>query len=230
MATKSLYLKDALAGTSDHLSLQDGGTPPGDATTTTSWDLDKVAPTVYCEMDSQAEQPSSSFGATAQPNGTINTTNGDCFRTENTLSGSWASGTWTLAFPVVAVVDGGQDGRIRIRLHRGTNQDGSGATEITSAGQDGSVVTDLDATPQTSTVSFNPGAITMTAEYLFVEVAWEITGAASKNNSDVFLRVGSAAVITTSDWTAGGQTYERRGGSNRQLRTGGAVSQDPSGC
>jgi len=204
---KTLYLKNAAASGSTFLSLQDGGSAPSTATTGTGW---VVARTItsgqWSNMYAGVERAVSTFSTTPMPNGTLDNTNGNGFRTEGTLNGIFAAGTWTFAFPVIAVTKGTtQDGRICIRLHRGTNATGSGATQITSAAQVGSAVTDLTtAAAQTSTVSFNPGAITLTNEYLFVEVAWEITGVGDNTGSDVDLRVGTAAAITT---TAFGAIY-----------------------
>lgn len=202
MAAKTFYLLDALAG--NYMALQDGGSAPGTATTGTGWTVAKTAATVYSRMDAQTERAASTFGATAQPDGAPDNTLGDCFRTSTTLNGSFASANWSLAFPVIAVSSGGdQDGAIRVRLWRSANADGSGAVEMTAGASQGTGVLNLaTSAEQVSTVTVNPGAETLTNEYLFVQVAWVITGAGGATTRDVLLRVGSTAVITTSDFTS----------------------------
>jgi hypothetical protein len=119
-------------------------------------------------------------------------TTGDGFRTTSTYTGNFAAAAWTFNFVVVGVTQAATaDGRVVYRLFRGANADGSGATQITSAQQQASVVTDLTTTAQTSTHSLSPGAITVTNEYLFVQVAWLRTGAGGHTTTDVIFRWGN---------------------------------------
>lgn len=192
MASKVFYIKNATAGGGGaHGSLQDGGTPPSTATTATGWTSAKIASGNYSLMLYGTERASGTFGTTAQP-ASAPTTN-DCWRSENKLSGTFDSGTWNFTVSVIAVSAGGaQDGRIRIRAWRSPNADGSGAVEITAGAVQGSIVTNLaTATAQHSTGSFSPGAITLDEEYLFLQAAWEITGAGSSNSQDVLIRTDS---------------------------------------
>lgn len=96
---------------------------------------------------------------------------------------------------------------MRCRLFRGPNQDGSSATEITSAQQQGGLVSDLATTvTQVSTATFNPGAFSITNEYIFIEIAWERTGAGGMTTSDVNARIGNGSGtgsrVVTADFTA----------------------------
>lgn len=185
------------------MDLQDGGTAPGTATTGTGWTVAKIAADRYARMDSQTERASGSFGTVAQPDGAPDNTLGDSFRSPVTLNGDFAAANWDFQFPVIAVSSGGdQDGAMRFRLWRSANADGSGATEITSATQQGATVTNLTtAAQQISSLLFNPGAFTLTNEYLFVQLAWRITGAGGANTRDVLLRIGTDARVITSDFT-----------------------------
>lgn len=205
MATKTFYLLNALASGSNHMDLQDGGTAPGTATTGTGWTVAKIAADRYARMDSQTERASGSFGTVAQPDGAPDNTLGDCFRTPQ-LNGDFAAGNWDFQFPVMAVSSGGdQDGAIRFRLWKSANADGSGATEVTAATQQCSTVTNLTTSAeQISSLLFNPGAVSVANQYLFVQLAWRITGAGTR---DVLLRIGSSARILTTDFTAGGTTF-----------------------
>jgi hypothetical protein len=127
------------------------------------------------------ERSSASFGGTAQPSGAPDNTLGDCFRTQNPLSGTFIAGVWVFLFTLRAVsAAGGQDGRIRVRVWKSANANGSGATEITSGTSPLSSVTDLAVgVDQNSTGGVTLPQITLNSEYLFFQVAWEITGAAS---------------------------------------------------
>jgi len=143
----------------------------------------------------QTEQAASTFVDTNPPDGSIDTTNGDCLRSTNTYSGDFASGDWNVHFSCRGNTGGGQqDGRMRCRLFRGSNADGSSATEITGAQQQGGLVTDLLTTvTQTSTATFNPGAFSVSNEYIFVQLAWERTGADQMSGHDVNMRVGNSS-------------------------------------
>jgi hypothetical protein len=143
-------------------------------------------------MDAGTTVPSANFTSTTPPDGTLDGTTGDGFRTTSTYTGNFAAAAWTFNFVVVGVTQAATaDGRVVYRLFRGANADGSGATQITSAQQQASVVTDLTTTAQTSTHSLSPGAITVTNEYLFVQVAWLRTGAGGHTTTDVIFRWGN---------------------------------------
>lgn len=159
------------------------------------------------------ERAASTFTATTDPDGSLDATNFDAFRTTNAYNGSFAAGTWSFHFVVVSVTSTtGQDGRIRFRLIK-ADADGANATEITAGQQQASLITDVAATDEDSTLDFDPGAFSITNQYLFIEVAWERTGAATMANADVNWRTGSATTtgtrITSADFTVAGTTPER---------------------
>jgi hypothetical protein len=165
------YLKNAVAGSSNHGSLQDGGTAPTTATTTTGWDFSGLDAGNFALMDFGLERTSGSFSGTT-PSTAPDNSFGDCFRSESPYTGSFASGTWTLTVPMVADSGAGGDLLILARLWKSANPGGSGATEITSGWVSGTAVTNLQTgTPQSSVVTISGiGAVTMTNEYLFVQV------------------------------------------------------------
>jgi hypothetical protein len=172
-------------------------------TSVNGWTVAKLAPTVRALMQAGSKLASGAFGATDQPSG--GPTGQDSFRTENTYAGSFAAGTWDVAVPVIAVVAGGaQDGRIKFRIYRSANADGSSAVEITNGIQSASAVTNLaTATPQTSSVvTASMAAATLTNEYIFLVIAWEITGAGGNNSADVLIREGSGSRVVTPNFTA----------------------------
>ncbi len=156
------------------------------------------------------ERAATTFTDTTQPDGSLDTTLKDAFRSQTAYTGTFAAGNWTFAFNVCAVTSAtGQDGRIRFRLFK-ADADGSNATEITSTQQQASAITNLAASPGSdSSLTFNPGEFTISNQYLFVQLAWERTGAASMSAADVNWRTGQSVSlgtrITTSVLSFGGQ-------------------------
>ena len=64
-------------------------------------------------------------------------------------------------------------------------------------------MTNLDTTgDQTSSLTLNPGAITLDREYLFFSYGWKITGQANNNNADVLFRTGISSSVATTDFTS----------------------------
>lgn len=207
MATKIYYGTNTLVGTPEFQELNE--TSPGAGATSSpnvGWTVGKLAAPQYAELDAGIERMASSFqGSPTLPDGSINTGAGlgDCFRTAASLRGVFANANWVFVLGVIAVDAGGrQDGRARFRLHKGPNADGTGATAIDGSDRVGSVVTNLDTTAQSSALTFNPGALTFDDEYLFVEVAWEITGAGGANAADVICRWGDTGTrLLTANFT-----------------------------
>lgn len=200
---KTFYLTDALASGANHMVLQDGGSAPATARITTGWIAGTTAPTVYARLDSQTERTAASQGATVQPDGNPDNTLGDCFRTSATITGSFASGNWTYSFPVQGETrsTSTHDGKLRVRLYRSTSATGASPTEIGSAQVTTAYANLANSAAQTVTVTFNPGAISLTAEYLFFQIAHQLDGVGNNAGSDTHLTVGTDSKITTSAFT-----------------------------
>lgn len=206
MATRVCYLIDSAAAGSSHGSLQIGGSAPATATTATEWIVNKNAAPRYALM--VYGNNVASWSTTALPD-TAPTVD-DCFRTntggganDGKLTGTFTSGNWTVSVPVIAVTSGGdQDGRIRVRVWRSANANGSSATEMTNGATQLSIVTNLTTgAAQTSSGSVAVTQnLTLTDEYVFVQLAWEITGAGGANGRDVLIRVGSTSSVTTTNF------------------------------
>ena len=205
MAAKVFYLKDALASGSNHLSLQDGGSPPSQVRISTGWVVGTLAATRYARMDSQTERASSAHLTTPiQPDGAPDNTLGDCFRSENTINGTFANANWSLSFQVEGETrsTSTHDGILRIRIWKSANADGSSPTELTGATITTTQYVNLaNSAFQTITATWSPGAvITLTNEYLFIQIAHQLDGAGSNANSDTHLVVGSSNTVTTSNF------------------------------
>jgi hypothetical protein len=144
------------------------------------------------------------------PDGTLDTTNKDAMRSPTALTGSFASANWSFQFAVRSPTQGGAaDGRIRYRIIKAA-ADGTSATEITAGQQQASLLTDVgNAADANSTATFNPGAFSVTNQYVFIQIAWERTGAGGMTTTNIRLRTGSAATptgtsILTADFTPSG--------------------------
>lgn len=174
------------------------------------WTVAKLAAAQSADWARGLKQASSAFsanGTTPKPTALITTLNSQALKTPAALSGVFAATAWTLTFALRASVVSAQAGRIRMRVYRSVNADGTGATEITSATQIGTTSAVLSTSADvTSTVTWSPGALTLNAEYLFFTLAWEVTTAGGSNTADVLLRTGQAAAgtrIVTPDFTVG---------------------------
>ena len=197
MAALTLYIKDALASGSSHGSLQDGGTPPSTANTGTGWKQAKTAATAYFLMHYATSASTTSQTSPALPS-TGPTTN-DCWRTENTYTGTILAGTWNLALSIIATT-AGAIGTFDFRVWKGSNATGSGAVEITSGIVTGSGPVTLSiSTASNITASFTTGANTQFSnEYIFFQIAWKETTTGSSTTDNGLIRTDSTnSKVTT---------------------------------
>ena len=153
--------------------LQMGGTPPADATIVTGWDVTGLAAGQYARMAYGVTRATGTFSGTVQPSGLPDNTLKDAWRTEATVNGSVAAGTWRPSLMLIAVAGDGADVRLRFRLWRSVNADGSAATEVGGGAIVGHTITGLTGTQQVSAGRVALGAVTLTNEYLFAQVALE---------------------------------------------------------
>jgi len=195
-AAVTFYLLDSLASSSNHYSLQEGGAPPTTATTGTGWTVGTTASLNYARMSAGVERAAGTFGSTQQPNGGPDNTLGDCWRSD-LLNITIPGGQWHVDIPVIAVSSGGDiAGSMFVRLWRSANADGSSATEITAGSQVTNNASNLTtSTPQILTKVFTLGDVTLTNEYLFMQIAWAILTAGGAADRDVLIRVGQEAWI-----------------------------------
>lgn len=193
MAAKTWYLTNASVSVGSDMSETDPGTEAY-RSPVTGWVV-STGSTNTSAWFNDTERAATTFADTTPPSGTLDTTNGDFWISDQTYSGDFASGNWNVHFACQANTNGGaQDGNMLCRLFRSANADGSSATEITGAAQSGGAVTNLAAgTTQVSTATFNPGAFTVTNEYLIVQIAWQRTGAGGMTNADVNARIGNGS-------------------------------------
>jgi Concanavalin A-like lectin/glucanases superfamily len=158
------------------------------------WTVAKIATVNASDFDAATKQASGTFAAASgKPAALITSALANALKTPAALNGSFANTSWAFTFAVRAGTLSAQAGRIRMRVYRSVNADGSGATEITGATQVGTTSTVLSTTADVTTVvTWSPGAtINLANEYLFFVLAWEITTQAGSNSADVLLRTGS---------------------------------------
>lgn len=208
MAAKTFYWKDAVpTGATLHRSLQDGGVAPTAATTTTGWNAGTNVLGQSCIQNggSEVSRTSGSWGATLQPSAAPSQTVGDCWRSENTLTGVFANTNWTFNFGIRSVT-AAYVGRLKlaVRVWRSSNANGSGAVELTS-GRVASAATSANlSTSADTTVSWTwspGGTMTLNGEYLFVQVGIEITSAGGGTTQDIDFRVASTYTLVTPNFS-----------------------------
>jgi hypothetical protein len=229
MAALRFYLKDAAASGSNFLSLQEGGTPPADATTSTGWTVGTAANNFSSLMEAGVERAEVTFTSGFLPNGIALPSNalGDCFRSESPLLGLASAGNWSVIVPVIAVTSGGdQDLSLGTVIWKGTAADGSNAVKISGQGSVIGVNDLTTADPQTfNGTGFTINAAVFSNEYLFVQIAIGSRGGGGAADRDVFLRVGSGAYVETSEFitpppTAIMPTYQAQQVSRRYRPVG----------
>ena len=110
------------------------------------------------------------------------------YRTSATLNQIFNAGNWVLSFAVHANTYFAQKGYVKFRLWRSTNADGSGATQITDGWKASSLIGfTAGGVNVTGSATWDAiGIVTLTDEYLFVEVEWYATVSGGNNGAVVY--------------------------------------------
>ena len=201
MATKTLYFKNAApSGASTSLSLQDGGTAPTGAITTTGWTVGTRAVGQTSAMLAGTKRLATTFTA---PDSIPSFTATSSWRSENALAGTFTNANWSFAFRFrAAVLSSAQSVAAKFRVWKSANADGSGATELTSGVQTASATGVLSAgATSSSSFSWSPGAVlSFLNEYLWIQCELSIAIAGTNASADAMFYVDSSGVVTTSDF------------------------------
>ena len=195
MPDNSYFLRDVAVNGFGSLAETD----PGASTMGTGWVVAKLAAGNFSKLLYGTERASGTFSTTDALTTPAAPASGDSWRTENTISGIYANANWTLTFRVRAVTAASsQTGRVKCRIWRSVNADGTSATQITSSILTGSTTAALSTSADaTSTVTFTPGGtVTLNNEYLFIQCEWEIVGVSGNNSGDVDFRASASTVAT----------------------------------
>lgn len=200
MAAKTLYLKSA-KDAQGWASMSE--TAQAAATTGHGWTVSTGA-TNHSALQAGVERAAITFLTTLDPDGFLdNVINFDAFRSENAYTGDFANANWEFHGVVRAVTNGGaQDGRVRFRLFK-ADADGTNATEIGSGQRQCAAVANVSTSADfDSNLTFNPGAFSISNQYIFLEIAWERTGAGGMTSADILFRTGSSSSAGTRVVTA----------------------------
>jgi hypothetical protein len=172
-------------------------TQPATSTSTTGWTVGTDVANQYSRMSYNQKLPATNFSALVQPLGTLVGTAGhfaeDAWRLSAATTGNFSAGTWYSSLSVIAVTNAsGQSGRARWRLWRSSRVSGGASVELTQGHMIGSVVTNLLTTvAQSSSASTQIGAFSLNNEFLFAQLAWQTTTAATNAGADVLIRLGA---------------------------------------
>src|SRR5262245_10561830 len=176
------------------------------ASRTDGWTVAKIAAANAADFRAGTKQASGTFvSASSRPS--LFSPMSNAFKIPAALFGTFAATDWVFTFAVRAGTASSQRGRMRMEVYRSANADGSSATKLTSAIVVGTTTAAALSTTadQTTTLTWSPGTtITLSGEYLFFAVAWEITTASGSNNGDVLIRTGQSAGgsrLVTPDFT-----------------------------
>lgn len=167
------------------------------------WTVGKKGASEKAEYRPDLWQPNASFISSAPSAFT-----GYGYRIANLLSGEFSAGNWVLAFKVKCNSYYAQQGKVSIRLWKGTDANGSNAVLLTSGwvDQSGTIVFTAANQDQTGSVTAALGAVTFAAEYLFLEVLWTCTLSGGNNSATVAWvhNEGAAESLSTPAFTPPG--------------------------
>lgn len=169
-------------------------TPPASTTTGTGWNMSKTAINNYAPLTYGTEN--ATFTTTVEPQGaTLNVS--ECI-VAGPFEGQFVAGSWNFQMSLQAVtIADGQAGRVRFRMWVGSNPVGTGAQLISATTFETNIVAfATTGTPQITAVTASGLPIVrLDDQYLFFELAWQITNAAGKNNADADIDVGTTTWI-----------------------------------
>jgi hypothetical protein len=183
MTAKTYYFAwSTFVTTYNFLVAQDGGTPPG------SGKFHWYKPPVTAKfarlatrhnVDAGGSNPVSTTSAEPDvetgPANAWYSTSADCCRTSSTILGGFAAGTWSFKLLLAQFdVAASRNVRVRIRVWRSANANGTSAVELTSSVLVGSTAALVNSSLLKSEISWNAPGISLTNEYLFFQFGFEV--------------------------------------------------------
>jgi hypothetical protein len=175
--------------------LQDGGSAPANQTMAGGWTVGTTVAARFSEFLFGTKRATGTFGTTALPSGVTTTATDEFGGSGGWYAGSYPAGNWTIAISVIgstATMSG--TGNLRCRVWAisdptGFGYDGIKARELTTSTLALSSASNLTtAAAQNTTVTWAAPAITLFGEYLFFQLAWDITVASAGGTAGVVLR------------------------------------------
>lgn len=220
---KKFWLVDSVpTGATAHRTLLDRehGNMPTPAMTGTGWVAGNKAAgqSVLQHGGAMVALADGGWGTTLQPNAGPSATLGDGWRSDTTINGTFANSDWHFWFGLLGATTGNSyTGRVKlaVRLWRGTDANGVGATEIT-AGRVASSATTATISYSSAPIlsglaarlewTWSPGGtVTLSNEYLWATVGVEVTAAGGTTTQDFAYRISSNRLLTPV-FTPGGGT------------------------
>jgi hypothetical protein len=217
VAIKTYYLLNTAAATPFFGgSLQENGSVPTAVSSSFGWTVAKGAAGFWksrlgasafvASGNVQASSQIDSQTAPQKGTGATNTTAGDSWVTPTKLSGTFANTAWTFNYNMRASTLT-PVGRMRTRVAKSRNQDGTSATYLTTSTLVTNIITPVSTTADLNcTITWSPGAIVLADEWLFFECEWEETTAGGSTSTAIGFRIGTgsnsvASSIVTPDFT-----------------------------
>jgi hypothetical protein len=205
MAALTIYPLGTAATAPDWFgNVQIGGTAPTAANSAFGFQPAKTAITtpyyrgrIGATAQATVAQAASYNAAASSPvagTGTGATTAGDSFSI-GPLNGTFPAGNWTFNWFMRAST-AGAIGRINMRVWRGTNDTGAGATQVL-ANTNGATVTLSTTADVNSTITAAMPQMVLVNEYLFLQVEWQETTVGSVNGCNALFRIGTSTITTT---------------------------------
>lgn len=185
-------------------SLQDGGTVPTAANSAYGWTPGTLAANNFMRSRLGATAPATVSSATSLIDATSGptvgtgsgaTTAADSFRTPAALTLQCAAGVWAFRWALRAGVAGAV-GRLRMRVWKSVNSNGSSPTALTTSTQVGATVTLSTSADVVSLMSWTAPSIKLSNEYMFFQLEWNETTTGSSATDNVFFRLGAAYLST----------------------------------
>jgi hypothetical protein len=165
------------------------------------WTVNKKSSPNYCAYKPDTTRPASDF-VSNEPSAFSQLG----YRTSGAKNGTFAPGAWQLAFKVKCNSYYSQTGYVKFRLWRSTNANGAGATQITAGWQTSGLISFTAANQyKTGTVSVSLSTVTLTNEYLFLEIEWSVQASGGNNTAAVYWchHEGAAEKLTTPAFNVG---------------------------
>jgi hypothetical protein len=120
------------------------------------------------------------------------------------FNGIFAATAWTFTLNLIADINKtGATGHVNIQVWKSANADGSVATKLLTNTPGTTVTLAASGLPgYNSSLTWTPGALTLSNEYLFFQIEWQETTVGTLSGCDVRYRV-STCYVTTPDMAPG---------------------------
>ena len=203
MAVETYYLLDTKVSGINHLDVQTS--IPTATDSTTAWAMGAgAAAGEYSLVYANVTRIDTTFTASAVPT-TIDTTNGNGWRLTGLKTGTYPAGNWSFSFrlKVLSGTNSTGDPGIAFLLWKSSNADGSGGSAIGTL-QVTTYAANITSSGATVTATYDPGAVALSNEYLFLLAACRINPAGQAGTDTIGFRSTSTNVITTTDFAASG--------------------------